>query len=101
MHSSSRSWRRAAITIEAPLETRRRAANLGDRAPDQYHRSFESYHWLLDVVRPPIWIHGHTTPASVPELVVRHAGTTIINAMGSILIEVRPGVGQGHPTGDA
>jgi hypothetical protein len=67
----------------------------------QDHRGFQAHHWLLDEVRPPIRIHGHTTPASVAELVVRHAGTTINNAMGPILIEVRPGVGQGHPTGDA
>jgi hypothetical protein len=66
---------------------------LGDQASDTYHRGFRAYNWLLEFLRPAVWIHGHSTPASIAELVIRHGATTIINATGSILIELVPDVG--------
>jgi Icc-related predicted phosphoesterase len=61
---------------------------LGDQAADRYHRGFGGYRWLLEVARPPLWIHGHVTPASVGDLIVRHDGTTVVNATGSVLLEL-------------
>jgi hypothetical protein len=63
---------------------------LGDRASDDFHRGFRAYRWLLELVRPSLWVHGHVTPASVTDLIVRHGPTTVVNATGSILIELRP-----------
>jgi Icc-related predicted phosphoesterase len=63
---------------------------LGDRASDEYHRGFGAYRRLLDLARPPLWVHGHVMPAAVTELIVCHRETTIVNATGSILIELRP-----------
>jgi len=60
--------------------------------PDEYHRGFAGYRWLLNRTRPPLWLHGHVTVASVPDLRVDVAGTTLINVTGSVLVEVRPPV---------
>ena len=59
---------------------------------DVYHRSFPAYRWLARRLRPPLWLHGHTTPASVPERVTHLGPTTSVNVSGAYLIEVvRPG----------
>src|SRR5439155_1567374 len=44
-------------------------AGVGD-AEDIYHVGFDAYHWLLDRLAPPIWLHGHTTTASVTRSVI-------------------------------
>jgi Icc-related predicted phosphoesterase len=64
-------------------------AGAGDAA-DIYHRGFPAYRWLLDRVRPPLWLHGHTTTASVADLEVRSGETTLINVTGAVLVELRP-----------
>jgi uncharacterized protein len=56
---------------------------------DAYHRGFGGYRWLLDRVRPPLWLHGHTTVASVDELVVRSGRSTVVNVTGAVLVEIR------------
>ncbi len=61
----------------------------GDAA-DLYHQGFRAYRWLLDRVRPPLWLHGHTTAASVPEMRVRSGETTVVNVTGAVLVELRP-----------
>jgi uncharacterized protein len=64
-------------------------AGIGD-APDRYHRGFGAYRWLLGLLGPPVWVHGHTTLASVNRL-LEHAGSTAVaNATGAILIEIQP-----------
>ena len=58
----ARLWRAPLIVIShAP------PAGIGD-APDAYHVGFGAYLWLLDRLTPPIWLHGHTTTASVSRL---------------------------------
>jgi Icc-related predicted phosphoesterase len=57
-------------------------------APDLYHRGFGAYRWLLERVRPPLWLHGHTTTASVPSLVVQSGNTTVVNVTGAVLVEL-------------
>jgi len=68
-------------------------AGVGD-APDLYHQGFGAYRWLLGVLRPPVWIHGHTTTASVTSLLEQSGSTAVANATGAMLIELHP---PGHP----
>ena len=62
-------------------------AGIGDAA-DAYHRGFGAYRWLLGRLRPPIWIHGHTTTASVSRLVEHTADACVANATGALLVEL-------------
>ena len=66
-------------------------AGIGD-APDPFHRGFRAYRWLLGLLKPPIWIHGHTTTASVERLLERSGSTAVANATGAMLIELVPPV---------
>ena len=59
-------------------------------APDAYHRGFPAYRWLLHRVRPVLWLHGHTTTASVPSLETQAGTTTLINVTGVVLVELCP-----------
>ena len=59
-------------------------------APDLYHRGFRAYRMLLERLRPPLWLHGHTTTASVPSLVVQAGPTTVVNVTGAVLVELTP-----------
>ncbi|HEY0443220.1 MAG TPA: metallophosphoesterase [Candidatus Limnocylindrales bacterium] len=67
-------------------------AGAGDAPADPYHAGFPAYRWLLDELRPPLWLHGHTTTATVPSLLVRAGPTTVVNVTGAVLLElVAPG----------
>ena len=70
-------------------------AGVGD-ATDAYHLGFPAYRWLLGRLAPPVWLHGHTTTASVARLVERSGPTVVANATGALLIElIAPSVA--HP----
>jgi uncharacterized protein len=60
----------------------------GDAPADASHVGFESYRWLLHRLRPPLWLHGHTTTASVSSLVAHDGPTTLVNVTGAVLIEI-------------
>jgi hypothetical protein len=60
--------------------------------PDEYHRGFAGYRWLLNRTHPPLWLHGHVTTASVQELRVDIGSTTLVNVTGSVLVELQPPV---------
>ena len=62
-------------------------AGVGD-APDRYHVGFTAYRWLLDRLAPPLWLHGHTTTASVQRLVERSGPTVVANATGVLVVEL-------------
>jgi Icc-related predicted phosphoesterase len=64
-------------------------AGIGD-ADDAYHVGFSAYRWLLGRLAPPVWLHGHTTTASVPRLVERSGSTVVANATGALLLELVP-----------
>ena len=66
---------------------------VGD-APDAYHRGFGAYRWLLERFRPPLWLHGHTTTASVDDLQLRFGPTTVVNVTGAVLVELLPPDGR-------
>jgi Icc-related predicted phosphoesterase len=59
-------------------------------APDAYHRGFHAYRWLLERLHPPLWLHGHTTTASVADLTVQAGATTVVNVTGAVLVELLP-----------
>lgn len=62
---------------------------LGD-GPDPYHRGFEAYAWLLRRLHPPLWLHGHTHPASTDRRRTDAGPTTLFNVTGSVLVELLP-----------
>ena len=64
-------------------------AGAGD-APDHYHQGLRSYRWLLHRLRPPLWLHGHTTMASIADWRVTAGDTIVANVTGSLLVELRP-----------
>jgi hypothetical protein len=65
-------------------------AGAGDVATDAYHLGFGAYRWLMDRLRPPLWLHGHTTTASVKSLEAVVGPTTLVNVTGAILVELVP-----------
>lgn len=62
----------------------------GDVSTDAYHVGFGAYRWLLARLRPPLWLHGHTTAASVASLVCRADRTEVVNVTGAVLVELHP-----------
>jgi hypothetical protein len=70
----------------------------GDEGVDAYHRGFGAYRWLIDRVRPPLWLHGHVTPATVADWRCTRGPTTLANVTGAVVIEIAPpGTSEGRP----
>lgn len=67
---------------------------VGDRAADPFHVGFSAYRWLLDRIRPPLWLHGHVHPASVEGWRLDHDGSTVVNVTGAVLVEIEPPPGS-------
>jgi 3',5'-cyclic AMP phosphodiesterase CpdA len=63
---------------------------VGDAATDPYHLGYAAYRWLLDRLRPPLWLHGHTTIAMVKDWRDSHGPTTVANVTGSVVVELVP-----------
>jgi Icc-related predicted phosphoesterase len=63
---------------------------VGDCASDPYHVGFGAYRWLLERFRPPLWLHGHTTPATVADWRDRLGDSVVVNVTGSVLVELVP-----------
>ena len=63
---------------------------VGDTASDPYHLGYAAYRWLLDRTRPPLWLHGHTTIATVKDWRDAHGPTTVANVTGSVVVELVP-----------
>jgi hypothetical protein len=80
---TARLWRTPLIVISHVPP-----AGVGDTPSDAYHVGFDAYRWLLDRLRPPVWLHGHTAPASVSRLVERSGPTVVANATGALLLEL-------------
>jgi Icc-related predicted phosphoesterase len=62
----------------------------GDIPSNGYHRGFAGYHWLMNRLEPRLWLHGHTPLAAASEWCLERGPTTVVNATGSVLIELRP-----------
>ncbi len=67
----------------------------GDVPTDPYHRGFNGYRWLLERLRPTLWLHGHTPLAAAAEWRVQVGGSSVINVTGAVVIDLVP------PTPDA
>jgi uncharacterized protein len=63
---------------------------IGDVAADPYHVGYSGYRWLLERHHPPVWLHGHTTPASVLDWRASYERSTVANVTGSIVVELVP-----------
>ena len=63
---------------------------VGDAETDPYHRGYAAYRWLLDRLRPPLWLHGHTTIATVTDWRDACGPTTVANVTGSVVVELVP-----------
>lgn len=63
---------------------------VGDAASDPYHLGYSAYRWLLERIRPPLWLHGHTTIATVKDWRDAHGPTTVANVTGSVVVELVP-----------
>jgi hypothetical protein len=61
---------------------------VGDKDSDPYHHGYRGYRWLLERLRPPLWLHGHTTPASVADWRAPHGPTMVANVTGSVVVEL-------------
>lgn len=59
---------------------------------DRAHRGFVSFRWLVERIRPPLWLHGHTALVrrGIDDRLAHHAGTTFYNCTGATLIELLP-----------
>jgi uncharacterized protein len=62
----------------------------GDISDGTYHRGLGAYRWLLERLRPRLWLHGHTPLAATREWHVQVGQTTVVNVSGAVLIELRP-----------
>jgi len=62
---------------------------VGDSS-DPYHIGFAAYRWLLERLQPPLWLHGHTTPATVTHWRDRFGDSVVVNVTGSVLVELVP-----------
>ncbi|HET7684983.1 MAG TPA: metallophosphoesterase [Candidatus Limnocylindria bacterium] len=65
--------------------------DLGD-APDPAHRGFAAFRWLVEQLRPPLWLHGHTAliRRGIDSRCVTHRGTLVYNCTGATVIELVP-----------
>lgn len=84
---------RAVIVIShAPPE------GFGDVGGDAYHRGFAAYRWLMERLRPPLWLHGHTPVAAAPDWRCESGRTTLVNVTGAVLVELVPASGDHETT---
>jgi len=90
-------WWQAATTVAKSRLRRQRPdivlshvppRGLGDAEEDDYHRGFSGYHWLCRTLSPRLWLHGHTTPASVDDWRIDWNGTVLVNVTGGVLVEI-------------
>jgi hypothetical protein len=75
-------------------------AGLGDMPGSNYHRGFAGYRWLVERLRPPLWLHGHVHPAATDAPVVEAGACRLINVTGATLLDLDPAataIGPGVP----
>lgn len=84
-------WPRASGRAPVLLVTHAAPRGLND-APDQAHRGFAAFRWLLDRLAPPLWLHGHTALVrrGIDARTVRHDRTLVVNVTGATLVELMP-----------
>jgi uncharacterized protein len=90
-----RSWPGAAARRPLLVLTHAAPRDVND-APDQAHRGFASFRWLLDRLAPPLWLHGHATlvQRGIQARTARRNGTLLVNVTGATLVELEPAGGR-------
>ncbi len=76
-----------------PLIVLSHAAPLGVNDGDDYaHRGFSAFRWLAERLRPPLWLHGHTTllRRALDARSVRFGPTLVYNSTGATVVELVP-----------
>jgi hypothetical protein len=67
---------------------------VGDHEANRYHLGYAAYRWLLERLRPPLWLHGHVNPATIADWREQHGSSMVANVTGSVVVElVSPEVG--------
>jgi hypothetical protein len=61
-------------------------------ASDHAHRGFSAFRWLVDRLRPPLWLHGHTAliRRGLDSRCVTHGPTLLYNCTGATVVELVP-----------
>jgi hypothetical protein len=54
---------------------------------------YAAYRFLMDRVRPPLWLHGHTNPAAQADWRNEEGSTVAANVTGSVLVKLLPPAG--------
>jgi len=108
IHDQNAAWRQVAAGY---LRSRGRRPDIvvshvpplgiGDAPDDHYHRGFAAYRWLMEKLKPVLWIHGHTPMAATENWWLRSGLTTIVNVTGAVLIEVVAESAQGASVADS
>jgi hypothetical protein len=62
----------------------------GDMPDSNYHRGFAGYRWLVERLRPALWLHGHVHPAATEAIVVDADGTPVVNVTGVTILDLDP-----------
>jgi hypothetical protein len=92
-------WRQAARVLASGIRHGSRPALIlshvpprgaGDDPDDPYHRGFAAYRWIARRLRPPLWLHGHTTVASVTSTRAQLDDTVLLNVTGAVLVTLEP-----------
>jgi hypothetical protein len=78
--------RRAPVLVLSHVPPR----GVGDCEAEPYHVGYRAYRWFLERVRPPLWLHGHTTPASVADWRASLGPSEVVNVTGSVVVELVP-----------
>jgi len=60
----------------------------GDTPSDPYHVGFQAYRFLLDRLKPPLWLHGHSSLAASAAWQVTSGETAVVNVTGTVLLEL-------------
>lgn len=84
-----RGWRSPVLVLShAPPR------GVGDHEANRYHLGYMAYRWLLERLRPPLWLHGHVNPATIADWREQHGSSMVANVTGSVVVElVSPEVG--------
>ncbi len=59
---------------------------------DHAHRGFRAFRWLVDRLRPPLWLHGHTALVrrGIDDRSAELGATLFYNCTGATLVELVP-----------
>jgi Icc-related predicted phosphoesterase len=63
---------------------------VGDHAANRYHLGYAAYRWLLEHLRPPLWLHGHVDPATITEWQTSLGPSIVANVTGSVVVDLVP-----------